>query len=104
MGPEGWGLRAQPEESCAPPAGCAAIWLRNWIEPPMPRTWAARRDHARRGRPRIADLRDVLNAIQYIAATDCRRSLLRRGSPPSRPCSGVSTTGAMAAFCAPSPI
>ena len=34
------------------------------------------------GRPRTTDLRDVVNAIQYIAATGCQWSLLPRDFPP----------------------
>jgi transposase len=36
----------------------------------------------RLGRPRTTDLRDVVNAIQYIAATGCQWSLLPRYFPP----------------------
>jgi putative transposase len=78
------------------------------MEPPMAWTETARREHARRGgryssdltdrewgliapllpgprrlgRPRTTDLRDVVNAIQYIAATGCQWSLLPRDFPP----------------------
>jgi transposase len=78
------------------------------MEPPMPWTETARREHDRRGRryssdltdrewgliarllpsprrlgrPRTTDLRDVVNAIQYIAATGCQWSLLPREFPP----------------------
>jgi transposase len=34
------------------------------------------------GRPRTTDLRDVVNAIQYIAASGCQWSLLPRDFPP----------------------
>jgi putative transposase len=36
----------------------------------------------RLGRPRTTELRDVVNAIQYIAATGCQWSLLPRDFPP----------------------
>jgi transposase len=78
------------------------------MESPMAWTEAARQDHARRchryssdltdrewrliapllpgprrlGRPRTTDLRDVVNAIQYIAATGCQRSLPPLDFPP----------------------
>jgi putative transposase len=78
------------------------------MKPPMAWTEAARRDHARRGRryssdltdrewgliapllpgprrlgrPRTTELRDVVNAIQYIAASGCQWSLLPRDFPP----------------------
>jgi transposase len=78
------------------------------MELPMAWTETARRDHGRRGgryssdltdrewallapllpgrrrlgRPRTTDLRDVVNAIQYIAATGCQWSLLPRDFPP----------------------
>ncbi|MFT6775901.1 MAG: putative transposase [Paracoccaceae bacterium] len=106
--PLGWTLRAQPEKSCAISAGSDSIRLRDWMGPPMAWTEAARRDHARRchryssdltdrewalltplfpsprrlGRPRTTDLREVVNAIQYIAATGCQRRLLPRDFPP----------------------
>jgi hypothetical protein len=101
-------FRAQPEKSCAISAGCDSIRLRDWMEPPMAWTETARREHARRccryssdltdrewgliapllpgprrlGRPRTTDLHDVVNAIQYIAATGCQWSLLPRDFPP----------------------
>jgi hypothetical protein len=56
------------------------------------------------GRLRSTDLRDVIGAIQYIAAAGCQWSLLSRDSPPSRSRSGISTTDETTAFGAPSTI
>ena len=49
------------------------------------------------GRTRETDLRDVINAIFYIAQTGCQWRLLPQDLPPyTRRCSDISTRGATA--------
>ena len=45
------------------------------IEPRMPERRAL-------GRPRKADLREIVNALLYIAATGCQWRMLATGFPP----------------------
>ena len=60
------------------------------IEPFMPAP-------SRIGRPRKSNLREVWNAIQYIAATGCQWALLPSVFHPSRPSSIISTASVIAA-------
>ena len=46
------------------------------------------------GRPRTLDLRDVFDAILYIATTGCQWRMLPVTSRPSRQCDAISMTGA----------
>ena len=61
---------------------------REWslVEPflPMPR---------RLGRPRSTDLREVVNALLYIAMTGCQWRMLPKDFRPVRPSSAISMNG-----------
>src|SRR5881398_459710 len=48
------------------------------------------------GRTRETDLREVVNAIFYIAQTGCQWRLLPKDLPPTPRCSAISTRGATA--------
>ena len=52
----------------------------------------------RLGRPRKTDLRDVLNALLYIASTGCQWRMLPKDFHPVRRCSGISMNGGRWAF------
>ena len=68
------------------------------IEPHMP-------PPARCGRTRKTSMRDVVNAIFYIAQSGCQWRMLPTDFPPFRPsprCSGISTPGATTAGGRPS--
>jgi transposase len=89
------------------------------MEPSMP--WTVRQDHARRSvghssdltnrewgliapllsGPRTTNLRNVANAIQYIAATSFQWSLPPRDFPPFATVRAISMTGGTTSFCAP---
>ena len=56
------------------------------IEPHMPPA-------KRLGRPRETELRDVLDAILYIARTGCQWRMLPKSSRRSPRCKAISTTG-----------
>jgi hypothetical protein len=45
------------------------------------------------GRPRATELREMSNAIFYIASSGCRRRMLLKNFPLPRPSSAISTTG-----------
>ena len=48
----------------------------------MPWTETTRRDYERTSRPRTTDLRDVLDAFRYMAATGCQWAMLPKDFPP----------------------
>ena len=54
------------------------------------------------GRTRETSMREVVNAVFYIAQTGCQWRLLPKNSRPTHRCSGISMLGATAAFGRPS--
>ena len=54
------------------------------------------------GRPRTTKLRDVFDAILYMASTGCQWRMLPNDFRRCRRCGAISTTGVITVFCEPS--